>query len=55
MEGIDYYETFAPVAKATTFRLIMVLLHLHVYPLDADSAFLYADLDEEILMAPHQI
>ena len=43
--------TFAPVAKATTFRLMMVLadvLQLHVHQLDVDSALLYADCDEEI-------
>ena len=55
IEGIDFNETFAPVAKATTFRLMMALAHvlqLHVHQLDVDSAFLYADLDEEIWMAP---
>ena len=28
------------------------VLQLHVHQLDVDSAFLYADLDEEIWMAP---
>ena len=55
VEGLDYGETFAPVAKATTFRLMVALakvLKLHLHQLDVDSAFLYADLDEDIWMEP---
>ena len=55
IEGIDFTETFASVTKAITFRLMMALAHvlqLHVHQLDVDSAFLYADLDEEIWMLP---
>ncbi len=54
-EGIDYDETFAPVAKATTFRLMLALskvLNLEIYQLDVDSAFLYADLEEDVYMKP---
>ena len=55
IEGIDFTKTFAPVANATTFRLMMALTHvsqLHFHQLDVDSAFLYADLDKEIWMTP---
>ena len=54
-EGIDYEETFAPVAKVTTFRLMLAMskvLNLKIHQLDVDSAFPYADLDEEVYMAP---
>ncbi len=57
-EGVDYEETFAPVAKVTTFRLLLALskvllvLNLKIYQLDVDSAFPYADLDEEVFMSP---
>jgi hypothetical protein len=54
-EGIDYDETFAPVAKVTTFRLMLAMakvLDLHIHQLDVDSAFLYADLDEDLYMKP---
>ena len=54
-EGVDYEETFAPVAKVTTFRLLLALskvLNLKIHQLDVDSAFPYADLDEEVFMAP---
>ena len=51
-EGVDYEETFAPVAKVTTFRLLLALskvLNLKIHQLDVDSAFPYADLDEEVM------
>jgi hypothetical protein len=54
-EGVDYNETYAPVAKATTFRLLLALtktLKLHLHQLDVDSAFPYADLDEDVYMTP---
>ena len=43
-EGIDYEETFAPVAKVTTFSLMLVMskvLNLKIHRLDVDSAFPY--------------
>ena len=54
-EGIDYLETFAPVAKGGTIRLLLALaqlLGLHVHQMDVDTAFLYAKLKEEIYMHP---
>ncbi len=55
VEGVDYEETFAPVAKVTTFRLMLALsrvLKLKIHQLDVDSAFLYADLDEDVYITP---
>jgi hypothetical protein len=52
-EGTDFNETFAPVAK---FQSICILLALatqnnwHIHQMDVDSAFLYADLEEELYM-----
>ena len=43
VEGLDYGETFALVAKTTTFLLMVALakvLKLHLHQLDVDSAFL---------------
>ena len=51
VQGLNYGETFAPVDKASTFRLMVALakvLNLHLHQLDVDSVFLYADLDEDI-------
>ena len=52
VEGVDFNETFAPVAKVTTFRLMLALskvLNLHIHQLDVDSTFLYTDLKEDVL------
>jgi hypothetical protein len=51
--GIDYLETFAPVAKMNTVRVILSLVanfgwDLHQY--DVKNAFLHGDLEEEIYM-----
>ena len=51
----DYNETFAPVVKGNTFRLLVALartLGLDIQHMDVDAAFLYADLDEDIYMEP---
>ncbi|CAI7888308.1 unnamed protein product [Closterium sp. NIES-54] len=52
-EGEHYSETFAPVAKATTLRVLLALaasLDLEVEQLDVCSAFLYGLLMEEVYM-----
>ena len=53
VEGIDYNETFAPVAKMNSIRLVLSLAALHnweVHQMDVKSVFLYGDLQEEIYM-----
>ena len=57
-EGVDFNETYAPVAKSTTFRLILALtkiLKLHLHQLDVGSAFPYADLEEDVFMTLHLV
>ena len=54
-EGVDYYETYAPLPKSATFRLMLALTKthkLHLHQLDVDSAFPYADLEEYVYMTP---
>jgi hypothetical protein len=54
-EGIDYKETFAPVAKLCTLRVfltLVALLCLHTCQLDIKTAFLNATLEEEIYCQP---
>jgi hypothetical protein len=52
-ESIDYTETFAPVAKMNSVRLIISLVARFgwkIHQMDVKSAFLHGDLFEEILM-----
>ena len=51
--GVDYTETFAPVAKLASLRTILAMAAREDWPIevfDFNSAFLNAELDEEILM-----
>lgn len=51
--GIDYQETFSPVAKFTSVRMILALSvsnDYHLIQFDIKTAFLYGHLDEEVFM-----
>ncbi|GJX11747.1 zinc finger, CCHC-type containing protein [Tanacetum coccineum] len=52
-EGIDYLDTYAPVARITTFRLLLALSAIHnlvIHQIDVKIAFLNGDLDKEVYM-----
>lgn len=49
--GVDYQETFAPVVRMKSVRLIMALaaeFDLHVHQLDIKTAYLNGELEENI-------
>ncbi len=51
--GVDYNETFAPVAKFVSIRCILALAaieDMEIHQMDVKTAFLNGDLEEEIYM-----
>jgi hypothetical protein len=51
IEGVDYFETFAPVVQWMTVRLVLVmtiLLNLENKQIDYTAAFLQAPIDHDV-------
>ena len=51
MEGVDLDETFAPVAKLESIRILLAIvshLNFKLYQMDVKSAFLNGMLQEEV-------
>ena len=52
-EGIDYRDTFSPVSKKDSLKIIMALVahfDLELHQMDVKNAFLNGNLDEDIYM-----
>ncbi|RVW91509.1 Retrovirus-related Pol polyprotein from transposon TNT 1-94 [Vitis vinifera] len=52
-EGIDYFDTYAPVARTTSIRILFALASIHnlfVHQMDVKTAFLNGNLNEEVYM-----
>ena len=53
-EGIDFEETFAPMAKFTTVRIMLALathFDWEIQQMDDKTAFLYPEIEEEVYIA----
>ena len=51
--GLDYHETFSPVARLSSIRVLFSIALDQSWPLhqlDVSNAFLYGDLDEKVFM-----
>ena len=52
-EGLDYFDTYAPVTRVTSIRMVLAiaaLRKLEIHQMDVKTAFLNGELDEEIYM-----
>ena len=54
--GIDFNETFSPVARMDTVRTVLAIAvqnKCHVHQMDVKSGFLNGYLEEEVVQTPH--
>ena len=52
-QGIDYFDTYSPVARIATIRVLVALASIHkmvIHQMDVKTTFLNGDLEEEVYM-----
>ena len=52
-EGVDYFDTYAPVARISSIRLLFALTSIYnlcIHQMDVKTVFLNGDLNEEVYM-----
>ena len=50
-EGLDYLDTYSPVTRITSVRMLIAIAALHnleIHQMDVKTAFLNSDLNEEV-------
>ena len=50
-KDVDYFDTYAPIARTTTIRLLIALTSIHnflIHQIDVKTTFHYGDLEEEV-------
>ena len=53
LEGVDYDETYAPVARMEAIRIFLAYVahnNVKVYQMDVKCALLYGELNEEVYL-----
>lgn len=53
----DYFDTYAPVARKSTIRLLIALASIYklvINQMDVKMTFLNGELDEEVYMHQHE-
>ncbi|GKD76345.1 zinc finger, CCHC-type containing protein, partial [Tanacetum coccineum] len=51
--GIDYFDTYTPVARISNIRLLIAMASIHnliIHQMDVKTSFLNAELDDEVYM-----
>ena len=52
-EGLDYFDTYSPVTRITSIRMLIALAAVHdlkIHQMDVNTTFLNGELEEEIYM-----
>ncbi|GKD61790.1 zinc finger, CCHC-type containing protein [Tanacetum coccineum] len=50
-EGLDYFNTYAPVARTSTIRILIAFASINkliIHQMDVKTAFLNGELEEEV-------